>query len=103
MNRMPQNIRDHNGMIKFAVNIDIEEWEDHMKHLDEKIPPFWLYNSEQDAMKYINQKIKGVNLPQIYLKVEGAWSGGHEENLRLRAINLNHGIENIKGEIWFKG
>ena len=27
----------------------------------------------------------------MYFKVKGAWTGGHEENLRFRAANLNHG------------
>jgi histone demethylase len=29
--------------------------------------------------------------PQIYIKVTGTWTGGHEENLRFRSINMNHG------------
>ena len=29
--------------------------------------------------------------PQMYVKVKGAWTGGHEENSRYSAINLNHG------------
>lgn len=27
----------------------------------------------------------------MYIKVKGAYTGGHEENLRFWAVNLNHG------------
>lgn len=30
--------------------------------------------------------------------MEGVWTGGHEENLRMRAININHGP---KGSYWY--
>lgn len=33
----------------------------------------------------------------MYLKVKGNWTGGHQENLRLRAVNLNHGPDS---SIW---
>jgi len=69
MINLPQNARDKDGLIKFAVNIDINDWEDHVNHLEEKIPTEWLYNSEKDSMQYLNQKIKGINQPQLYLKV----------------------------------
>lgn len=65
----PQNIKDHDGMIKFAVNIDIEDWPKEMKEIQEKVPKEFLYNSEDDVMIYLKQKIKGVNLPQLYMKV----------------------------------
>ena len=32
-----------------------------------------------------------MTLPEIYVKVPNCWTGAHEENLRFRAINLNHG------------
>lgn len=32
-----------------------------------------------------------MTVPQIYLKVAGCWTGGHQENLSLRAVNINHG------------
>lgn len=35
-------------------------------------------------------------MPQLYLKVAGCWTGGHEENLRLAAVNLNHGPSNCE-------
>jgi len=34
----------------------------------------------------------------MYLKVKGVWTGGHQENSRLRAININHGPDD---SIWY--
>lgn len=65
----PQNVTDEHGMIKFAVNIDIEEWKKEMHELQSKLPKEFLFNSEFDAMQYSTQKIKGINLPQLYMKV----------------------------------
>ena len=65
----PQNIRDDDGMIKFGVNIDIETWKNTMEELQTKLPEDVLWNTEYDVMKYLKQQIKGVNLPQLYMKV----------------------------------
>jgi hypothetical protein len=35
--------------------------------------------------------VPGITLPQIYVKVKGNWTGGHQENLRVRAANVNLG------------
>jgi hypothetical protein len=32
-----------------------------------------------------------MSLSQMYMKVKGVWTGGHQENICLRAININHG------------
>lgn len=32
------------------------------------------------------------------MKVKGNWTGGHQENLRLRATNINHGPES---SLWY--
>jgi hypothetical protein len=86
-----QNIIDDFGIIRFGVNIDIENWTEEMQELKTKMPKEFLFNSEADAMKYLDQTILGINTPQMYMKVEGTWTGGHEENLRLRTCNINHG------------
>lgn len=78
-------------MIKFGVNLDIGHWEDHMNELVAKLPEELLCCSLKDSLQYVRQHILGMTLPQMYLKVKGAWTGGHEENLRYRAVNLNHG------------
>ena len=47
--------------------------------------------TKYDILKFSRVNVLGVNTPQIYLKVRGNWTGGHQENLSLRAININFG------------
>ena len=47
--------------------------------------------TKYDILKFARVNVLGVNTPQIYLKVRGNWTGGHQENLSLRAININFG------------
>jgi hypothetical protein len=84
-------VKDENGNIKFGVNIDIGKWKPQINELVAKIPDDFLFCSRLDALQYVRQHILGMTQPQLYMKVKGSWTGGHEENLRYRAINLNHG------------
>jgi histone demethylase len=40
----------------------------------------------------------GVNVPQVYLKTAGVWTGGHQENSSVSSINFNHGPDPC---IWY--
>lgn len=84
-------VRDEEGNIKFAVNIDIGHWEPQIEELVAKIPEEFLFCSVKDALQWVRSHIMGMTQPQMYMKVKGSWTGGHEENLRYRAVNLNHG------------
>lgn len=77
--------------IKFAVNLDIGNFEEQLHELYKKVPPFIYCNRKGDLQGYLRRHIPGMTVPQIYLKVAGCWTGGHQENLSLRAININHG------------
>lgn len=85
------NEKDVDGNIKFGVNLDIGTWEPQIDELVDKIPEEFLFCSEKDILQYVRHHILGMTQPQMYIKVKGSWTGGHEENLRYRAINLNHG------------
>ena len=82
--------------VKFAVNVDINSWTDIMEDLEAKIPSPLLFKSNDDILSFLRQEIEGITIPQIYLKVAGCWTGGHEENLRIRAINLNTGDGDVE-------
>jgi histone demethylase len=84
-------VRDENGYIKFGVNIDIGEWSEQIDELVAKVPEEFLFCSLKDSLQYVRNHVLGMTQPQIYIKVKGSWTGGHEENLRYRAININHG------------
>jgi hypothetical protein len=86
-----EKVKDESGRISFAVNIDIGNWEAHINELVSKIPDEFLFCSRMDTLQYVRRHILGMSQPQLYIKVKGAWTGGHEENLRFRAANLNHG------------
>ena len=87
MERSPE----HESKIRFAVNIDFGTWHDEIDSLRKSLPAQILWCSEEDSLKYLRQHILGMSLPQLYLKINGCWTGGHEENLRFSAANINHG------------
>ena len=62
-----------------------------MNELKSKVPDEFMCMSKQDICRFARIEVLGVTKPQIYLKVKGNWTGGHQENLRLRAANINHG------------
>ena len=77
--------------IKFAVNLDIGNFPEQLTELHQQVPS-WLYcNKPEDLQGMLRKHIPGMSVPQIYLKVAGCWTGGHQENLSLRAVNINHG------------
>ena len=85
-----KQVSNENKKIYFGVNIDIDKWTEHLDELA-KLPKEFNFLSNFDVLSYLRYHILGVTDPQVYLKVEGSWTGGHEENVRLRAININHG------------
>ena len=78
-------------MIKFGVNLDIGNWKEQCAELYNKVPSGMCCSSEDDILFYLRQHINGMTVPQLYIKVAHCWTGAHEENLRFRAINFNHG------------
>ena len=45
--------------------------------------PAWLMcRSSQDLLRLLRHPVEGMSTPQVYIKVPGVWTGGHEENLR---------------------
>ena len=56
-----------------------------------KVPERLSCGSDYDILRYSDREVLGVTAPQVYLKVKGNWTGGHQENLSVRAANLNHG------------
>jgi len=81
-----------NNKVLFGVNIDIGDWPDEFQALKRGIPPpIWCLSSF-DGLAYLQKPILGVTKPQLYLKVEGVWTGAHQENLCLCSVNLNHGM-----------
>ena len=87
---MEQNFRD-DKYVRFAVNVDIGNWSEEIDEIRKYLPSEVLWCSKDDSLSYLRQHILGMSLPQLYLKINGCWTGGHEENLRFCSANINHG------------
>jgi hypothetical protein len=77
--------------IYYGVNIDMDDMIQPREELEKKIHPLLVPCSFYDALSYVREPIRGMTIPQFYLKEDGVWTGGHEENNRIRSININHG------------
>lgn len=82
--------------VEFAVNIDIDSWQPQVDELRKKLPRRLLWGTDDDALEDVRQHIKGMTLPQVYMKTKGCWTGGHQENLRFCSVNVNHGPGNCE-------
>lgn len=75
----------------FAVNFEPSEGS-MIKLLKEKLDKTMFgWAGPKDILSYLEQHINGCTNPQFYLKVKGCWTGGHQENISMCAININHG------------
>ena len=52
-------------------------WEAELEYLKENLPEKLLPCTKYDILSYCRNLIPGVNVPQIYVKVKGCWTGGH--------------------------
>jgi len=70
------------------------------RQLDElaKLPVFLRPQSPKDLLSAYPNAILGVNTAQLYLKVPGCRTTGHQENSNLCSINLNIGPGDCR---WF--
>ena len=65
------------NLIKYAVNVDLDDYEEIKKDLELKLDPLILYGTKYDLLSYLRQNINGMTNGQMYLKVEGVWTGVH--------------------------
>lgn len=66
----------------FGTNIDIGDWTEYMDMLRSGFPSFLWCQGESDVLRLLRQTVEGMSSPQIYVKMPGVWTGGHEENNR---------------------
>jgi len=77
--------------VLFGSNVDMGAWASHNALLRKALPDFLVWQGNHDLLSLLRQHVPGMDLPQLYMKVPGVWTGGHEENNRFRSININHG------------
>ena len=88
----PNQIR-YGEKIDFGTNLDLSDenvWGEELEELN-KLPSWLRPEHPSNLLRHVGQKILGVNTVQVYLKVPGSRTPGHQENLCLPAINVNIG------------
>ncbi|CAB1346513.1 unnamed protein product, partial [Coregonus sp. 'balchen'] len=79
--------------IKFGTNIDLSDerkWKLQLQELS-KLPAFARVVSAGNLLSHIGHTILGMNTVQLYMKVPGSRTPGHQENNNFCSVNINIG------------
>ncbi|XP_064800047.1 lysine-specific demethylase 6A-like isoform X5 [Oncorhynchus masou masou] len=79
--------------IKFGTNIDLSDdrkWKLHLQELS-KLPAFARVVSAGNLLSHVGHTILGMNTVQLYMKVPGSRTPGHQENNNFCSVNINIG------------
>ena len=80
-------------MIKFGTNVDLSDerkWKAQLQELT-KLPAFARVVSAGNMLSHVGHVILGMNTVQLYMKVPGSRTPGHQENNNFCSININIG------------
>jgi len=87
--------------LQFGTNVDLsdqDKWRDQLRELD-KLPKFLqVLCPEGNFLAHIGHTILGMNSVQLYMKVPGSRTPGHQENNNCCSVNINIGPGNCE---WF--
>ncbi|XP_010144783.1 PREDICTED: lysine-specific demethylase 6A isoform X2 [Eurypyga helias] len=79
--------------IKFGTNIDLSDdkkWKLQLHELT-KLPAFVRVVSSGNLLSHVGHTILGMNTVQLYMKVPGSRTPGHQENNNFCSVNINIG------------
>ncbi|XP_036065490.1 lysine-specific demethylase 6A isoform X1 [Oryzias melastigma] len=79
--------------IKFGTNIDLSDekkWKLQLQELT-KLPAFARVVSAGNLLSHVGHTILGMNTVQLYMKVPGCRTPGHQENNNFCSVNINIG------------
>ncbi|XP_048588663.1 lysine-specific demethylase 6A isoform X1 [Nematostella vectensis] len=79
--------------IKFGTNVDLSDerkWKPQLQELT-KLPPFARVVSPGNMLSHFGNTILGMNSVQLYMKIPGSRTPGHQENNNYCSININIG------------
>ncbi|XP_012693022.1 LOW QUALITY PROTEIN: lysine-specific demethylase 6A [Clupea harengus] len=79
--------------IKFGTNIDLSDekkWKPQLAELS-KLPAFARVVSAGNLLSHVGHTILGMNTVQLYMKVPGSRTPGHQENNNFCSVNINIG------------
>ncbi|XP_062850355.1 lysine-specific demethylase 6B [Trichomycterus rosablanca] len=80
-------------IIKFGTNIDLSDpkrWKSQLQEL-QKLPAFMRVSSSGNMLSHVGHTILGMNSVQLYMKVPGSRTPGHQENNNFCSVNINIG------------
>ncbi|KAM9455606.1 lysine (K)-specific demethylase 6B, b isoform 2-T4 [Clarias gariepinus] len=80
-------------IIKFGTNIDLSDpkrWKAQLQELL-KLPVFMRVSSTENMLSHVGHTILGMNTVQLYMKVPGSRTPGHQENNNFCSVNINIG------------
>ena len=95
-----ENIITMNKQIKFGTNVDLSSKEVFSQQLAEidKLPWWLRLVDSKNPLSQVGYNILGMNTIQLYMKVLGSRTPGHQENLNMPAVNINIGPDDTE---WF--
>ncbi|KAI7692710.1 hypothetical protein SSS_00252 [Sarcoptes scabiei] len=79
--------------VKFGTNVDLSDakkWRPQLQELA-KLPPFARVSSAANMLTHVGHTILGMNSVQLYMKVPGCRTPGHQENNNFCSVNINIG------------
>lgn len=85
--------RNLGKVIKFGTNVDLSDerkWRNQLTELM-KLPVFARVVSAGNMISHVGHQILGMNTVQLYMKVPGSRTPGHQENNNFCSININIG------------
>ncbi|XP_073957966.1 utx histone demethylase isoform X1 [Choristoneura fumiferana] len=80
-------------MLRFGTNVDLSDerkWRPQLTEL-QKLPAFARVASAANMLSHVGHVILGMNTVQLYMKVPGSRTPGHQENNNFCSININIG------------
>ncbi|XP_067216646.1 lysine-specific demethylase 6A isoform X3 [Linepithema humile] len=80
-------------MLRFGTNVDLSDerkWKPQLQELM-KLPAFARVVSAGNMLSHVGHVILGMNTVQLYMKVPGSRTPGHQENNNFCSININIG------------
>uniref|UniRef100_A0A8C4I8N2 [histone H3]-trimethyl-L-lysine(27) demethylase n=1 Tax=Dicentrarchus labrax TaxID=13489 RepID=A0A8C4I8N2_DICLA len=89
----PSSEKTVGKIIKFGTNIDLSDpkrWKPQLQELL-KLPAFMRVESSNNMLSHVGHTILGMNTVQLYMKVPGSRTPGHQENNNFCSVNINIG------------
>lgn len=83
----------HFKFVTFGTNVDLSDgkkWKAQLDELD-KLPMFSRVVSASNMLSHVGHPILGMNTVQLYMKVPGCRTPGHQENNNFCSVNINIG------------